>query len=107
MPSCFQARLQKIFEEFLAEEIEAVAADSAEHGVKQAGGEDTVGEVEEGAGEGECGHGAAAGPALQEALRIPGEERDGADGGEIEQAAFDAPKDEIARGRRGLLRRPG
>ena len=32
-----QARLQKIFEEFFAQEIETVAADSAEDGV-QAGG---------------------------------------------------------------------
>ena len=103
----FEARLQKIFEEFLAEEVEAVAADSAEDGVEEAGGEDAVGEVEEGAGEGERGHGAAAGPTLEEALRIPGEEGDGADGGEIEQAAFHAPEDGFARGCRGLLRRPG
>ena len=102
MPGCFQARLQKIFKEFFAEQIEAVAADSAEDGVQQAGGEDAVGEVEEGAGEGEDGHGAAPRPALQEALRIPCEEADGADGGEVEQAAFDAPKDRLARGCRGV-----
>ena len=73
---------------------------------KQAGGEDAVGDVKEGAGERESGHGAAARPAFQEALRIPGEEADGADGGEVEQAAFDAPEDRLARGRGGVLRRP-
>jgi hypothetical protein len=102
-----QTRLEKIFEELLAEEIEAVAADSAEDCVEEASGEDAVGEVEEGAGEGESGHGAAACPTLEEALRIPGEEADGTDSGEVEQAAFHAPEDGFARGCRGLLRRPG
>ncbi len=101
-----QARLQKIFEEFFAQQVQTVAADSAEDGVQEAGGEDAVGDVKEGAGERENGHGAAARPAFQEALRIPGEEADGADGGEVEQAAFDAPEDRLARGRGGVLRRP-
>lgn len=75
--------------------------------MEEAGGEDAVGDIEERAGNGEDGHGAAARPALQEALRIPGEEADGADGGEIEQAAFNAPEDRLARGGGGVLRRPG
>src|SRR5580692_4412680 len=102
-----QARLQKIFEEFFAQEVETVAADSAEDGVQEASGEHAVSDVEEGAGEGENGHGAAARPAFQEALRIPGEEADRAYGGEVEQAAFDAPEDRLARGCGGVLRRPG
>src|SRR5271168_5325331 len=80
-----QARLQKIFEEFFAEEIEAVAADSAQDGVQQAGGENAVGHVEEWAGEGEDGHGPTARPAFQETLRIPRKEAYGADGGEVQQ----------------------
>jgi hypothetical protein len=75
--------------------------------VQQAGGEDAVGDVQEGAGDGENGHGAAARPAFQEALRIPSEETDGADGGKVEQATFDAPEDRLARGRGGVLRGPG
>jgi len=101
-----QAWLQKIFEEFFAEEVETVAADSAQDRVEEARGEDAIGDVEEGAGDGEDGHGAAARPAFQEALRIPGEEADRADGGEIEQAAFDAPEDRLARGRGGIWCRP-
>ena len=42
-----QARLQKIFEKFFAEEIEAVAADSAQDGVQQARGEDAIGQRRE------------------------------------------------------------
>ena len=42
----FQPRLQKIFEEFLAEQVQAVAAHSAQHSVKKARGEDAVGDVE-------------------------------------------------------------
>ena len=102
-----QARLQKVFEEFFAQEIEAVAADSAKDGVKQASGEDAVGDVEEGPGDGESAHRAAARPALQEALRVPGEEADGADGGQIQQASFDAPENRVARGGGRSLRRPG
>jgi len=94
----FQPRLQKIFEEFFAQQVEAVAADSAEDGVQEAGGEDAIGHVEEGAAHREDGHGATARPAFQEALRIPGEEANGADGGEIEEAAFNAPEDRLARG---------
>jgi hypothetical protein len=101
-----QARLQKIFEEFLAQEVEAIAADPAEDRVEQACGEYAIGDVEKGAGDGEDGHGAAARPAFQEALRIPGEEADRADGGEIQQAAFDAPEDRLARGRGGVWCRP-
>ena len=74
--------------------------------MEQAGGEDAVGDVEEGAGESERRHGAAARPTLEEALRIPGEEADRADGGEVEQAAFDAPEDGFAREGGGVLRRP-
>ena len=75
--------------------------------MQQAGGKDAIGDVEERAADGEDGHGAAARPAFQEALRVPGEEADGADCGEIEQAAFDAPEDRLARGCGGVLRRPG
>ena len=98
----FQSRLQKIFEEFLAEQVQAVAAHSSQHCVKKPRGEDAIGDVEKGPRDGERGHRAAARPALQETLRIPREEPHRADGREIQQTAFHAPEDGFARGRRSV-----
>ncbi len=38
-PALLQSWLQKIFEEFLAEQVQAVAAHSAQHGMQQPRGE--------------------------------------------------------------------
>ena len=102
----FQSRFQKIFEEFLAEQVQAVAAHSAQHGVQQARGKHAIGHVEKRSRKRQSGHGAAARPALQEALRIPREEAHRAHGGEVQQAAFHAPEDRLARGRGSVSRAP-
>src|ERR1700746_1309788 len=67
----FQSWLQKIFEEFFTEQIEAITARSAQNGVEQARGKHAIRHVKEWPRDRERSHGAAARPALQEALRVP------------------------------------
>jgi len=96
-PSGFQSWLEEILEEFFAEEVEPVAAYAAQHRVQKACGEHAIRGVEKRARDSEDAHGAAAAPAFKKGLGVPGEEADGADGREIEQAAFYAPVDWFSR----------
>ena len=83
-------------EEFFAEQVEAVAAYAAQHRVEKACGEHAIRGVEKWPRYGEDAHRAAPAPAFEKSLRVPGEEAYRADGGEIQQAAFDAPVDWFA-----------
>ncbi len=91
-----EARLQEILKEFLTEQIQAIAADAAQHGVQQSRGEDAVRGVQKWPRDGEHAHGTAPPPALDEGLRVPREEADWPNGRQIEQAAFHAPEGRLA-----------
>jgi hypothetical protein len=90
--------LQEIVKEFLPEEVEPVPALASQYGVEQAGREDTVRRVEEWPSDGEHTHQSPARPTLEKTLRVPAEEADGPHSRQIQQAALDAPENEIVRG---------
>ena len=92
-------------EEFFAEQVEPVATYAAQHRVEKACGEHAIGGVEKWPRDREDAHGAASPPAFEKSLGVPGEEAYGADGGEIEQAAFDAPVNWLAFGARTVASR--
>ena len=87
----FQVRLQLILKVFFAQEIKPVAADSAQNGMDDPGREYTVGGVQEGAQHRHQQHHAAAHPALQKRLGVPGEKGNGTDRGQVRKAAFHSP----------------
>ena len=76
---------------FVAKKVKPVAADATQNGIDEPGGKGAVQYVQERPERRYEQHGSAAKPALGEFLGIPGEERDRANGGQLQQAAFDAP----------------
>ena len=95
-----QSRLQKIFEKLLPQQIQAIAAHSAQYRMQQARGEFPIRHIQKWPGQRQCRHRTAAAPALQKTLRVPGKKSDRADCGEIQQAALNPPEDRLAH-RRG------
>src|ERR1700722_4340281 len=99
-PGVFQSWLEEILKEFLAEEVEPIAAYAAQDRVEKACGEHAIGGVEKRARDRKDSHCSASPPAFEKGLCVPGEEADGTDGREIQQAAFDAPVDGFCCGAR-------
>ncbi len=81
-------------------------ANAAKHGVEKARGEHAIGGVEKRPRDREDAHRAAPAPAFEKSLGVPGEEAYGADGREVQEAAFDAPVPARAR-RSNCWRRAG
>ncbi len=94
----FQSRFQKIFEEFLAQQIQPVAAHSAQHGVQQPRGERSIRDVKERPRQRQHRHAATPRPALRKGLRVPRKERHRPHCRQIQQAALHAPEHRFARG---------
>src|SRR5438445_9120695 len=86
-----QLRFQNVLKVLFAEEIQAVAADSAEQSVQEARCKRAAREVGERPRQRHGCHARAARPALGKTLRVPSEESDRAHGAELEQGAFRAP----------------
>ena len=101
-----QLRLQHIVEVLLAQEIQAIAADSAEQCVQEASRERAAGKISERPRQSHASHARAPRPAFGKALRVPGEKTDRAQGAEFEKRAFDAPIGEGAGpgGRQDMVR---
>ena len=89
----FQVGLQLVLEVFLAQQVQAVAADSAQHSVHAPGGKDTVGGIKKWPQDRHQQHHPAPYPALQKCLRVPGKKGDGADRSQVCEAAFHSPVD--------------
>ena len=68
-----QPRLEYVFEIFLAEQLQPVAADASQHGMQQPRSAHSVGRIEHRPGHGQHSHRAAPRPAFEKALGIPGE----------------------------------
>ena len=86
-----QLRLQDIVEVFLAEQVQPILADTAKQRVQESGGESAACPIGERPRERHCRHAEPPGPALREALGIPGEKADQPHGAHFEQRAFNAP----------------
>ena len=78
-------------EVFLAEQVQPILADTAKQRVQESGGESAACPIGERPRERHCGHAKPPGPALREALGIPGEKADQPHGAHFEQRAFNAP----------------
>lgn len=73
-------RFELVFEILFAEKVQSILAHSAKKRVKHTGGEYAIDCIEQGADEGEHSQQPAAAPAFSEALSVPGEKSDGANG---------------------------
>ncbi len=78
-----QLRLQDVLEIFLTEQIKAIATDAAQNGVQQTGGDHAIRQIKYWPGDRQDAHDAAPCPTLKKALRVPGEEADWTDCGEV------------------------
>ena len=99
--SLFQARLQLVLEEFFAQQIEAVAGHSAQHGMHRPRGKLAVRGIKKRTQQGHQEDQPAPPEALGERLGIPRKERHGLDHGQVEQAALNPPVD--GGGRTGIV----
>ncbi len=86
-----QLRLEHVLKILFPQQVEAVLADAAQQRVQKPGGEGAARGIGERPREGHCRHAQTPGPALREALRVPGEKADQPHGAHFEQRAFHAP----------------
>ena len=88
-----QAWLQLVLEIFLAQQVEAVAADAAQDGVHHARGKFAIGRVQKRAQQRHQKNQTAPPEAFAEGLSVPGKECHWPNHGQVQQAAFNAPVD--------------
>src|SRR2546423_11298665 len=86
-----QLRLQDIVEVLLAQEIQAIAADSAEQCVQEASCERAAGKISERPRQSHASRARAPRPAFGKALRVPGEKTHRSQGAELKQGPFHTP----------------
>src|SRR5208337_660197 len=98
-PFFFEQRLQLVLEFFFAQQIEAVASNSAQHGVHDSSCGHAVRRIQKWPQQRHEEHQAAAYRSRDISLAVPGEESDGTDGGQLEQASFHPPVNRRGRAR--------